>query len=92
MGLHIADDRMSSDATPHTARKAGSTWEVSWLPGRVLDRNQAVSAMMIAVTVSGTIQPGDTRWLHAADWAAELGLEVGEAILMVLKPPPGTAR
>ena len=43
---------MTSDQSPHTARHAASRngWEVSWLPGRTLDRNSAITAMVLADT------------------------------------------
>jgi hypothetical protein len=51
MTLTINDTMMTSDQTAHTARQAPSRehlWEVSWLPGRVLDRNSAITAMVLA--------------------------------------------
>ena len=51
MTLTINDTTMTSDQTAHTARQAPGRqhlWEVSWLPGRVLDRNSAITAMVLA--------------------------------------------
>jgi hypothetical protein len=50
--LTINDTAMSSDRTAHTARQAAdrSGWEVSWLPGQTLDRNTAITAMILADT------------------------------------------
>ena len=51
MTLTINDATMTSDQTAHTARQAPGRehlWEVSWLPGRVLDRNSAITAMVLA--------------------------------------------
>ena len=47
MTLTINDTTMTSDQSAHTARKAPDQngWEVSWLPGRTLDRNTAITAM-----------------------------------------------
>ena len=50
MALKILDDSMSSDRSPHTARLLSSehhTWGVSWLPGRRLNRNQAITALTV---------------------------------------------
>ena len=47
-GITITDTNMTSPATPHTATATGGGWKVSWLPGRILDRNQATTAMVIA--------------------------------------------
>ena len=51
MALTINDRTMTSDRTHHTARLAPGEqhqWEVSWLPGRRLTRNQAITAMTLA--------------------------------------------
>ena len=51
MTLTINDTTMTSDQTAHTARQAPGRqhrWEVSWLPGRTLDRNSAITAMVLA--------------------------------------------
>ena len=51
MTLTINDTAMTSDQTAHTARLAPGSqhlWEVSWLPGRALDRNSAITAMTLA--------------------------------------------
>jgi hypothetical protein len=51
MALTINDRTMTSDDTDHTARLAPGEqhqWEVSWLPGRRLTRNQAITAMTLA--------------------------------------------
>jgi hypothetical protein len=89
MSLHITTSLMFSDATPHTAREEDGTWAVSWLPGRRLDREQAVSAMQIAVT-SSSVEPGNLNWLHLDGWAQELGLGPAEAVAMASRPPEGT--
>ena len=49
--MTINDTMMTSDQTAHTARQAPGSqhlWEVSWLPGRPLDRNSAITAMTLA--------------------------------------------
>ena len=54
MGLTINDTSMTSNHTVHTARQAPdrpNEWEVSWLPGQLLDRNSAITAMVLADTV-----------------------------------------
>ena len=55
MTLTINDTTMTSDQTAHTARQAPGRqhgWEVSWLPGQVLDRNTAITAMILADTAA----------------------------------------
>ena len=61
MTLTINDTTMTSDQTAHTARQAPGRqheWEVSWLPGQTLDRNTAITAMVLADT---TAEPTCTR-------------------------------
>jgi hypothetical protein len=55
MTLTINDTTMTSDRTAHTARQASGLqheWEVSWLPGQTLDRNTAITAMVLADTTA----------------------------------------
>lgn len=92
MSLHIASNLMYGDTTEHTAREEDGTWTVTWLPGRALDRNQAVSAMQIAVAVAASVEPGDLRFIHVEGWSAELGLSGRDAVAMARKPPQDTAR
>ena len=91
MALTILDDSMSSDRTPHTARRApymSRLWEVSWLPGQYLDRNDAITAMVLAdTTASRDVHPGDTLWPHIWGWAAELRLTPHDAVTRAASPP-----
>lgn len=89
MSIHITDEAMSSDRTRHRARlwpvpghqAPGTLWEVTWLPGRYLERNQAITAMVLAETVaSGFGDHTDPQWLHVDGWAAELGLSGPDAV------------
>jgi hypothetical protein len=75
MALSIADTAMTSDLTRHSARHSSGEWRVSWLPGRTVDRNQAVTALSIAETVAQkpSLSPGDRGWPVVKAWAAELG-------------------
>jgi len=77
MTLTINDTTMTSDQTSHTARHAPSRnrWQVSWLPGQVLDRNTAITAMILADTAAAErVHEGHRIWPHIQGWAAELGL------------------
>jgi hypothetical protein len=91
MTLTINDDHISGEHTPHTARRPPGhehAWEVSWLPGRLLDRNGAVTAMILAdIAGLGTSYPGDRRWPHIEGWAAELGLTAPDALTRISQPP-----
>jgi hypothetical protein len=85
MALTILDDSISSDRTAHTARAVPDRdWEVSWLPGRPLTRNGAITAMTLAeVTAPGDMHPGHRLWPHIEGWAAELGLDPPEALARI---------
>lgn len=85
---------MRSPDTPHTARPSGDGWAVTWLPGRDLTRNQAISAMSIAEWVgqipahAGPEGYSEKFWLHIDGWAAELGLTGADAVAGVSESPP----
>ena len=90
MALTILDDSMSSDRTTHRARLMpgrAHLWEVSWLPGHRLDRNGAITAMVLAdLTGPGDLHPGDRQWIFAEGWADELGLRADEAVERISQP------
>ena len=90
MTLTINDTTMTSDQTGHTARQAPGRphqWEVTWLPGKSLDRNTAITAMILADTVgSGDVREGHRLWPHIQGWAAELGLTAPDAIQRTAQP------
>jgi hypothetical protein len=76
---------MSSDLTRHTARAVeGGGWAVSWLPGRTLTRNQAITAGLIAEVVKthadDLTDNQHPLWLHIEGWAAELGITGPHAV------------
>ena len=90
MTLTINDTTMTSDQTAHTARHAPDRngWEVSWLPGQALDRNSAVTAMVLAdTTAEPDLHEGHRLWPHIQSWAAELGLTAPDAIAQASQPP-----
>ena len=90
MTLTINDTAMTSDQTAHTARRAPDRngWEVSWLPGQTLDRNSAITAMILADTsVEPDLHEGHRLWPHIQSWAAELGLAAPDAIAHASQPP-----
>ena len=90
MTLTINDTTMTSDQTAHTARHSPDRngWEVSWLPGQTLDRNSAITAMVLAgTTAEPCLQEGHRLWPHIQSWAAELGLTAPDAIAQASQPP-----
>ena len=95
MTLTIYDTLMTSDQTPHTARHAPSRngWEVSWLPGQTLDRNSAITAMILAdLTGEEDLDEEHKLWRHIQGWAAELGLTGPEAVAAASRPPTDVNR
>jgi hypothetical protein len=91
MTLTIRDDSISSDHTMHTARLAPGherAWHVSWLPGRLMDRNTAITAMVLADAVGpGDVHTGHGIWPHIEGWAGELGLTAPDALAGISQPP-----
>jgi hypothetical protein len=90
MTLRIDDAAMSSDRTAHTARHAPGRgrWEVSWLPGQILDRNTAITAMTLADSAADQdLREGHRLWPHVQGWAEELGLAAPDAIARASEPP-----
>jgi hypothetical protein len=92
VSLTIGDAAMTSDQSPHTARQiAGHRrgWEVSWLPGRVLDRDTAITAMTLAdIAATGDIRPEHRLWPAVQSWSAEVGLTAPDAISRASQPLP----
>lgn len=87
MSITITDDLMTSTETPYTARwsadaagDAQGAWVVSWLPQRLLTRNQAVTAMTLAQCVAIHDASAYPWRQHIEGWAAELGISPGRAI------------
>lgn len=99
MSTKISDSEMSSDQTRHTAAvvsgaviEGGPTaWSVSWLPGRLLLRNQAITAMTIAeVVVTHADDLADNKHkmgLFIDGWAAELGITGPHAVAQASLSP-----
>jgi hypothetical protein len=93
MTLTINDTTMTSDQTAHTARHAPGRqhrWEVSWLPGQVVDRNTAITAMILADTAAEQdLHEAHRLWPHLQTWAEQLGLTGPDAIAQAAQPPRG---
>ena len=86
----INDTTMTSDQTAHVARLASGSqhlWEVSWLPGRVLDRNSTITAMILADHVGEhDLNERHRLWPFIENWAAELGLTGPDAVNRATRP------
>jgi hypothetical protein len=90
VALKIDDTIISSNQSAHTARHVSGRggWKVSWLPGQILDRNTAITAMILADTASEQdVHEGHRLWPHIQGWAEELGLTAPDAIAKATRPP-----
>jgi hypothetical protein len=91
MSLSIQDESISSSNTRHTARLAPGherAWQVSWVPGRLMDRNTAITAMVLADVVgTDDVHAGHRLWPHIEGWAAELSLTGHDALAWASEPP-----
>jgi hypothetical protein len=89
MTLTIGDTAMTSDRSGCTARHSPDRngWEVSWLPGQLLDRNTAITAMTLADTAAEhDLHDGHPLWPAIESWAEELGLTAPDALSRVSQP------
>jgi hypothetical protein len=86
--LTITDQLISSGHAVRSAPGRPRAWEVSWLPGQLLDRNTAITAMMLADTASDAKRDeGHRLWPAIHNWAAELGLTGPDAVAQASQPP-----
>jgi hypothetical protein len=84
----ITSEHITSDVTTHEAWRLdcdGDLWEVTWLPGRVLNRNEAITAVTFAETVASVpaesdLRPGLPVWAVLNAWACELGMTARAAL------------
>ena len=89
MSVQITAEAMTGEwsghrAVPLFAGEQYGLWVVSWLPGRWLDRNQAITAMVLAEALAAGTEDDRTR-LAVAAWAGELGLSGSEAAVLARK-------
>ena len=74
MTLTITDTHMTSDGCPNVAELRGRRWIVTGYPGRTFDRNQAITAMLLAELLAQRPFSKDRTELLAATWRAEIGI------------------
>ena len=100
MTLTITDRFIGRGHAVRSAPDRPHAWEVSWLRGQLLDRNTAITAMMLGDTASDARRDeGHRLWLAIHNWAAELRLTGPDAAAQASEPPDqikgsdrGTAR
>lgn len=87
--MKITDTRMTSDKTTHSASLVDAErglWRLSWLPGRIVTRNQAITGMTLAESLKHDLRPQDSRWQVLDQWASELGLTGANAVVLASAP------
>ena len=61
---------------------------MSWLPGQTLDRNTAITAMILAdLAAEEDLREGHRLWPHIQGWAAEVGMTAPQAVAAASQPP-----
>ncbi|MGP3935991.1 hypothetical protein [Nonomuraea sp. KM88] len=73
MSLTITDTQMTSDGCPNVAELRAGGWTVTGYPGRLFDRNQAITAMLLAELLALTLPAGRDALL-ATCWRTELDI------------------
>jgi hypothetical protein len=62
MSITITSERMGSDRTGHHAALIEpQRWRVSWLPGRLVSRDEATTALVLAEELATGPAPGRRR-------------------------------
>ena len=94
--MKISDTEMTSDITRHFAtawpvEDEPTLWTVTWLPGRSLTRNQAITAMTLAEVVAtradDLMDNQHKLWGHIDGWAAELFISGPHAFAEAMLSP-----
>jgi hypothetical protein len=91
VAVRITADQITSDDSPHTAVRrryeAGDAWQVSWLPGRLMDQAAARNAIKLADTAAVRdflVESLDVEALIEAE-AADLGMAGADAVARISK-------
>jgi hypothetical protein len=83
-----ANQRRPHQQRPHHPHRPPSPRRPAWLPGRRMDRNSAITAMVLADTAgSGALHHEHRLWPHIDCWTAELGLSTPDALTLISRPP-----
>jgi hypothetical protein len=89
--LRITNTAITSEQTGHVARLVDGGWELSWLPGRLLTRDQVTTGMTIALIVeTEELACGSRLWPFLDRWATELDLTGSYAVVLASEPPAHT--
>ena len=89
MPLTTTGDLITSDRATRIARLVRGrppAWQVTRLPGQLLDRGSAVTVIAMAVAAASGPRPGHRIWPHTGTRAAEPGQPVPQAIILTIRP------
>lgn len=91
MALTVRGGRITSNRTRHSARLIGNSftdWEVSFLPGRVMDYDDACTAMKIADLAGPELWHSDFQdWIERQRLADTLGMAPRSVVGLVGSKP-----
>lgn len=86
MKITVTETTMRATSTGHTTRRDNGGWTVTWLPGQVLTRKHAVTAMKIAAAARLARAADSPARALLREWAAELGMPGSRAARMAAAP------
>ncbi|MEV0032624.1 hypothetical protein [Nocardia sp. NPDC050793] len=86
MTIYVTDWSMTSDCTNESAQRVADkwpkSWRLSWLPDRLLTREQALAGMDLAEIVSTqTYRHDRLAHLRAVHYAGQLGIPLEQILL-----------
>ncbi|MGW4247219.1 hypothetical protein [Nocardia sp. NPDC004722] len=88
MTLHLTDRSITSDITPEVAYyipdPGGGSWMLSWLPGRLLTREQALEGMRLDELLSDPLVEGEAALWAGGVSAASLGVDLTEVVVRLV--------
>ena len=90
MPLTITGDLITSDRAKCIAWLVPGrphAWQVTWLPGRILDRSSAATAITLPVATASGPRAEYRIWPRTGNRAAELGQAALKAITLAAPPP-----
>lgn len=92
--LSMAGSRHRAERVPDPGSSDGVSggsreWRLSWLPGRLVSRNEAISGLMLAGGLEAAEPTQDRLAPVLRVWARELGLSCGEAADLVAAAEAG---
>ena len=74
MGIRIGDTEMTSTVSGHRAESTPDGWTVTAFPDRILTKDQAITAMVLAEVYATNPPASHQVWVFVPGWRAELGL------------------